>query len=211
MKHVFIPGNPHRPVIVTLHGTGGDEHDLTPLARAYDPSAPILGVRGSVTQNGMGRFFLRNADGSFDEDDYAARTFELASFLKEAGEKYGFVTEDIILLGYSNGANMALSLILRAGLPVAGALLHHATQALRTGNVEHISTKVKVFMGSADNDPWSPADEQEAIRSQLTENGCEVTIHWDTQGHAVTQKEIQAGREWYAMVTEAFAYPGTPG
>jgi len=42
-----------------LHGTGGDEKDLLPLAREFGPGINILSLRGNVTEGGMPRFFKR--------------------------------------------------------------------------------------------------------------------------------------------------------
>src|SRR5690606_34628251 len=97
--------------LLLLHGTGGNENDLLPLANHIDPSANVLSVRGNVLENGMPRFFRRLAEGVFDEEDLIFRTKELNEFLDEAAEKYEFDRNNIIAVGYSNGANIAASLL----------------------------------------------------------------------------------------------------
>jgi len=58
MKHIFQKGsNPAKPTLLLLHGTGGNEFDLLPIAEIIDPEASILAVRGNVIENGMPRFF----------------------------------------------------------------------------------------------------------------------------------------------------------
>jgi len=57
MKHIFQQGtNLQRPTLLLLHGTGGNESDLLPLAEVIDPEASVLSVRGNVLENGMPRF-----------------------------------------------------------------------------------------------------------------------------------------------------------
>src|SRR5690625_1592958 len=112
MKHIFQKGNdPSKPTLLLLHGTGGTEQDLLPLSENIDPDANILSVRGNVSENGMPRFFRRLAEGVFDEEDLIFRTKELNEFLDEAAETYGFDRDQVVAVGYSNGANIAASLL----------------------------------------------------------------------------------------------------
>src|SRR6266404_2997562 len=109
--HEFVPGSSKRTLLL-LHGTGGNERDLIPLGREIDPTAAILSPRGKVLENGMPRFFRRFAEGIFDVEDLKKRTTELADFVAEAARHYGFDSGKIFGLGYSNGANIAASLLL---------------------------------------------------------------------------------------------------
>ncbi|HEY4579273.1 MAG TPA: carboxylesterase, partial [Savagea sp.] len=110
MIHHFFKGQAHRPVYLLLHGTGGTEHDLIPLAKQLDAQASILTVRGEVQENGMSRFFKRIAEGVFDLEDLKLRTERLYVFIQEAAKQYQFSVEDVVLVGYSNGANIAANL-----------------------------------------------------------------------------------------------------
>ena len=102
------PGGPDRAgALLLLHGTGGDEHDLLPLAERLAPAAPVLSVRGTVLENGLPRFFRRLAEGVFDEDDLRARVDELAAFLTAAEQEYGVAAGSWTAVGFSNGANIA--------------------------------------------------------------------------------------------------------
>lgn len=126
MKHVFQKGNDSsRPTLLLLHGTGGNEHDLLPLAEIIDKDANVLSVRGNVLENGMPRFFKRLAEGVFDEEDLIFRTTELNNFLDEAAEKYEFDRTNITAVGYSNGANIAASLMFHYENALKTAILHH--------------------------------------------------------------------------------------
>ena len=77
------------------------------LADIVDPEASVLSVRGNVLENGMPRFFKRLAEGIFDEEDLIFRTNELNAFLDEASTEYKFDRQNIVAIGYSNGANIA--------------------------------------------------------------------------------------------------------
>ena len=111
--HRFLPGEDDSGVtLLVLHGTGGTEDDLIPLARELAPTAAILSPRGKVSEFGAPRFFRRLAEGVFDHEDLVFRTHELAEFVEAASEEYGFDRDKLVATGYSNGANIAGSLIL---------------------------------------------------------------------------------------------------
>src|SRR5881394_625019 len=100
------------PVLLLLHGTGGNEHDLIPVGRLVAPKADLISPRGNVSENGAARYFRRIAEGVFDLEDLAARTAQLQRFLRTAAERHGFETDRVIALGFSNGANIAASMML---------------------------------------------------------------------------------------------------
>lgn len=126
MKHIFQQGtDATKPTLLLLHGTGGTEQDLIPLGKEIDKEANILSVRGNVLEYGMPRFFKRHAEGVFDEEDLIFRTKELYDFLAEAAEKYAFDRDNVFAIGYSNGANIAGSLLFHYENALKGAMLHH--------------------------------------------------------------------------------------
>src|SRR5438874_10819679 len=109
--HEFVPGTSNR-ILLLLHGTGGNERDLIPLGRQVDATASLLSPRGKVLENGMPRFFRRLAEGVFDLKDLKIRTTELADFVAAAAQHYGFSSDKVVAVGYSNGANIAASVLL---------------------------------------------------------------------------------------------------
>ena len=126
MRHIFQQGSDtNAPVLLLLHGTGGNERDLLPLAQIISPFSSVLSVRGNVLENGMPRFFRRLAEGVFDEEDLIFRTKELNDFLDQAAAEHQFDRSNIVAVGYSNGANIAGSLLFHYKDALRGAILHH--------------------------------------------------------------------------------------
>ncbi len=197
MKHIFKQGtDPNQPVLLLLHGTGGNERDLLPLAELIAPSASVLGVRGNVSENGMPRFFRRLAEGVFDEPDLIARTHELNEFLDAAATEYQFDRRNIVAVGYSNGANIAASLLFHDKQSLHGAILHHAMVPLRSIDLPDL-TGVPVFMASGTNDPIVPRAESEELGSLLSSAGATVELHWENNGHQLTASEVHAAAAWF--------------
>lgn len=197
MKHIYKAGSrPDAPTLLLLHGTGGNENDLIGLASLIAPGAAILGVRGNVSENGMPRFFRRLAEGVFDEPDLIARTAELGSFLGAAAEEYGFDRANVYALGYSNGANIAASLMFHQAGVFKGAILHHPMVPLRGLELPDL-TGLPVFIGAGENDPIVSRSETEELASLLSGAGANVEIHWERQGHQLTRTEAEAAAAWF--------------
>lgn len=198
MKHLYREGsNPAAPVLVLFHGTGGTEHDLLPLAERISPESSVLSVRGNVLENGMPRFFRRLAEGIFDEEDLVFRTEELYGFLNEAAEQYGFDRGNLVAVGYSNGANIAGSLLFHYKQALKGAILHHP-MVPRRGIELPDSAGLPVFIGAGKNDPLCTPGETEELKSLLESAGAEVELHWENYGHQLTGSEVNAAALWFA-------------
>ncbi len=197
MKHIFKQGsNSSKPVILLLHGTGGNEQDLMPVAELIDKEASVLSVRGNVLENGMPRFFRRLAEGIFDEEDLIFRTKELYNFLGEAAIEHSFDRTNIVAVGYSNGANIAASLLFHYADALKGASLHHP-MVPRRGIALPSLTGVPVFIAAGKNDPICPAAESEELETLLKAAGAETSVLWEMNGHSLTRSELAESSAWF--------------
>jgi len=197
MKHIFNKGqDPTKPTLLLLHGTGGNELDLLPLAGRIDDEASVLSVRGNVLENGMPRFFRRLAEGIFDEEDLIFRTKELNEFLDEAAQKYDFDRDNIIAIGYSNGANIAASLLFHYQNALKGAILHHPMVPRKGIKLPDLSGK-NVFIAAGTNDPICSPMESTELQSLLEKANAKVELHWENRGHQLTVQEVEAAANWY--------------
>jgi phospholipase/carboxylesterase len=195
--HRFVPApKPEAaPTLLLLHGTGGNENDLLSLGQALLPGANLLSPRGKVLEGGMPRFFRRLAEGVFDQADLRLRTEELANFLTEAAARYDFDANHVIAVGYSNGANIAGSLLLTQPERLAGAVLLHPMVPFVPETLPDLKGK-KIFIGAGQNDPIVPVANTEALSALLREAGAEVKLHWHRGGHSLTQDEMRAAQAW---------------
>jgi phospholipase/carboxylesterase/glyoxalase family protein len=183
--------------LLLLHGTGGDENDLIPLGRSLLPGAGMLSPRGKVLERGAPRFFRRLAEGVFDQEDLANRTDELAEFLETAATTYALEPDGIVAVGFSNGANIASSVLLRRpGLVRAAVLLSPMVPFQPEALPDLRGTSV--FIGAGRNDPIAPAQQVNELAAMLRDAGAEVTVFWQNAGHTITNDELDAARRWLA-------------
>jgi phospholipase/carboxylesterase len=200
-EHVFEPaGVPPPPIgLVLLHGTGGSETDLVPLGRVLLPGAVLLSPRGKVLESGMPRFFRRLAEGVFDQEDLAFRTAELAGFIQQAGEGYGLDPGKLVAVGFSNGANVAASLLLRFPGLLAGAVLMRAMPPFIPAEPVDLGRK-PVLMLSGERDPIVQRDQVLQLANLLRDSQADLTLHWGEAGHNLAEDDISVARDWLQRV-----------
>jgi phospholipase/carboxylesterase len=179
-----------------LHGTGGNEQDLIPLVYEIDKSAAILSPRGKVLENGITpRFFHRLAEGVFDIEDLKFRTNELADFVNDASKTYDFDLQHVIAIGYSNGANIAASMLLLRPEILSSAILFRAMIPLVPEILPDLSNK-HIFMSSGLYDPIVSRQQAENFFGLFKNAGANVSLSWQESSHELTMEEVRKAKEW---------------
>jgi len=192
--HRFIPATqPGLPPLLLLHGTGGDENDLLPLGEQLSPGAALLSPRGKVLENGMPRFFRRLAEGVFDLADLKARTLELADFIAAARTAYALAKP--VAVGFSNGANIAASLLLTRPELLAGAVLLRAMLPFEPQAPPDLAGK-PVLLLSGSNDQMIPAASSERLIEVLQAAGADLVYKALPTGHNLTQNDLIIAAHW---------------
>ena len=194
--HRFVPAqSPERAPLFLLHGTGGDENDLLPLGARLSPGAAMLSPRGKVSENGMPRFFRRLGEGIWNLEDFKERTAELAAFLRGARAAYGI--EKPVAVGFSNGANIAWSLLLHDPDALSGAILIRAMMPFDPRPLPDLSDKPVLILAGA-NDPLIPREQAGLLAAYLGEAGADATFEMLPAGHQLTQQDLVLAEGWLA-------------
>ena len=194
--HRFIPATSDGlPTLLLLHGTGGNEDDLLDLGSTLMPGAALLSPRGKVLENGMARFFRRLAEGVFDLEDLRRRTEELAVFIAAAAEAYDLDRSRVVSVGYSNGANIAASLLLLKPAVLAAAVLLHAMVPLVPYTLPDLRDR-PVYISAGRLDTMIPPRESERLAKLLESAGARVTLAWQPGGHGLGPGEVESARVW---------------
>ncbi len=194
--HAYLPASAGSPLtLVALHGTGGDEQSLLPIAREVAPLAAIISPRGKVLEGAAPRFFRRIAEGVLDQKDLEFRTHELATWIATIADEYGRDASSLIAFGFSNGANIAASLLLRRPSLLRGAILLSPMLPFEPATLPDLAG-VSVFIGAGRNDPIVDPADVDRLAEILADSGARVTVHWENGGHTITTTELTAAREW---------------
>lgn len=195
MIHIYKKGI-NENTLLLLHGTGGDETDLLEIGKTIDNEANILSIRGSVQEGGMNRFFRRLRPGVFDLEDLDKRTKELYEFINEASKKYGFERKKVIAVGYSNGANIAASMLFSIKNAISGAVLLRPMMPRR--DIELVKNdNTRVFIAAGTHDSICPPEESKELAAYLEPKNKEVKLEWINADHRLTYDELLVIKEWY--------------
>ena len=195
--HIFEPGSdPAAPPLLLLHGTGGTEHDLLRLGRAISPGSALLSPRGQVNEGGALRFFARLAEGVFDPAEVAGRTHQLADFIAAAAARYGFEPRKLIAAGFSNGANIAASLLLLRPESLGGAILLRPMVVLEQTAPAGSLADRRVLILNGSTDPLVPPDHPDRLATLLRTGGADVTVTVLAASHGLTPQDLAAAKAW---------------
>jgi phospholipase/carboxylesterase len=195
--YVFSPAeDPDAPtLLLLLHGTGADEHDLLALGDHLREGGAILSPRGRVREQGMNRWFRRLAEGVFDIEDVIRRAGDLAGFVQAAVAEHGLDPENVLAAGFSNGANTAAAVMLLHPGVLRGGLLFSSMLPVRPQTAPDLSG-TEVFMSAGRVDAMAPADHAQALATLLEECGAVVRLHWHDLGHGIDMAQLEAALGW---------------
>jgi len=196
-QHVFQPGtHAAAPPLLLLHGTGGTERDLLPLARVLSSGSAVLSPRGDVSENGALRFFARLAEGRFDPAEVIRRTHALADFVSAASAHYGLDPARLTAVGFSNGANIAAALLQLRPTTLGSAILLRAMVVLDQPAAPASLPGKRVLLLNGTADPIVPLDHPPRLAALLGAGGADVTQTFLSAAHGLTPADLAAAKIW---------------
>lgn len=181
------------PVLLLLHGTGGNEHSLIPFARIVAPASDVVCPRGNVSENGAVRYFRRLAEGVFDLEDLRARTEQLGQFVAEAGKRHGFGAERVVAVGFSNGANIAASLMLSQPQALKSGVLLRAMVPFEPAVKPDLRESAALIVAGR-TDSLIPQANTERLATLMRGAGAKVELTWLDTGHGMVQDDVNETR-----------------
>lgn len=197
--HRFRPATSgSRDTLLVLHGTGGNEDDLIGIAQTVAPGAAVISPRGNVLEAGAPRFFRRLAEGVFDPAEVRSRGEELAKFVRAAVASYDLDPARVFALGYSNGANIASTVMMLDSEVLRAAALLRPMLVFEPKEKVELSGN-SVFISAGRVDPIVPPASVEKLVELLEERGAEVTLAWQLGGHNLVPSEIKEAADWLAL------------
>ncbi|RYG23246.1 alpha/beta hydrolase [bacterium] len=188
--HLYEPGV---PMLVMLHGTGGDERDMMAFGQQLrQPGMGILAPRGKEPENGMNRWFRRKAEGVFDLPNLYERADELADYVEEM-----LPGRERIAVGFSNGANIAAAILLRRPETFKAAMLLAPMVPFEPEELPDLMG-VRVHMDCGERDPMVPKENAAKLAGMLSKASARVSVRWHPGGHTLDPEGLQKAKEFLA-------------
>ncbi len=203
--HVYEAGSsPSAPPLLLLHGTGGTEHDLLRLGRTISPGSALLSPRGDVSEGGALRFFARLAEGRFDPAEVTRRTHALADFVAAASMEYKLDPARLIALGFSNGANIAATMLLLRPEVLGGGILFRSMVVLDQAAAPGTLAGKRVLLTNGTTDPIVPLDHPQRLAALLRAGGAEVKVEPLPASHQLTPQDVAAAQSFLARAPASY-------
>jgi phospholipase/carboxylesterase len=181
-----------RAPLLLLHGTGGNEDDLIPIADVIAPQRALISPRGKVLEGTMPRFFRRLAEGVFDEADVVFRAHELADFVAATRTKHQL--QPPVAVGFSNGANIAAALLLLRPESLSGAVLIRAMTPLHKTRVAPDLNGKPILILSGAMDPIIPASNAAHLADAFKAHGATVDHEILPASHSITRGDMNLAK-----------------
>jgi phospholipase/carboxylesterase len=194
--HLMKEGAADHPVLLMLHGTGSNEQDIAQLAEELDPSAAVLAPRGRTQENGMLRWFARRGEGVFDVDDVILRAGELAGFIGEAREKYGLGDRQLVAVGFSNGANIALATAMLHADAINRVIAFSGMYPFGDQTVQTALGDSRFLLLNGKADPMAPLSSVTTLVRELQHQGADVEQALREGGHGIGSSDLTAAVGW---------------
>jgi phospholipase/carboxylesterase len=199
------------PLLLLLHGVGGNEHNLFDLASSLDERFLILSVRAPNTLEPDSyawfevNFTEKGPIINWEQAERSRRALFL--FITEAVLAYDADPEQVYLMGFSQGAIMSASLALTRPDLVAGAVLMSGRilqeiQPFIVAPEDLAGLPILVVHGALD--AVVPITSGRAARELLSSFPVELTYReYQTMGHEVTPASLTDVTIWLSAHLDA--------
>ena len=134
----------------------------------------------------------------FDPKEVRSRADELARFIRAAITRYGLDPTRIYALGYSNGANVASTVMFIEPALLQGAILFRPMVVFEPEETRDLSGS-SVLISAGRMDPIVPASSVERLVELFEASRAEVTLKWQLTGHSLAPSEVREAAEWLAL------------
>ena len=187
MDHFFQKEAASKQLVVAFHGTGGNEYQLLTTVAELFPLASVLSFLGPVGSGPSRRFFPDLKKGQLDRlaFDQAVATFIRNQWAQIPQQDY----EEIIFIGYSNGANFILGLLEQAPSLANTVILLHPSNLVY--QFDTLIAEIKIILTTGAQDTVSIPGDILKLAHQLENSFKDVTFLIEDGGHQLSSQEIK--------------------
>jgi phospholipase/carboxylesterase len=194
------------PLLVLLHGQGGDEHTLFELANLFDDRFLVVSPRGPYRIFSHSFAWLPPSQDPLRSSQESPRTVQccdaLLKFIKEGVQSYGCDPNQVYLFGFGQGAILGLSLMVTepeslAGVVAASGQTPDEVHSIPLPNERFRDFAVLVTHGQLDE--IHPVEYGKEIRDILSALGTDLSYREYNCGHTLSREVLTDVRAWLSQ------------
>ncbi len=194
------------PLLIVLHGYGADERDLMALGAYFDPRLRVISMRAplDLPQGGHAWFPLEftEAGVKIEQEDVEQARDDLIEAVRSQQVAHGNDASNTLLLGFSQGAAMALAVAYCAPdttttvIALSGVF---ASEMVPTDlNTLRILEDTSIIMTHGSHDPVISIQQSHHSRDLVAQTPVRLQYHEYSMGHEINQECLRDVVEWVA-------------
>ncbi|HEV7214800.1 MAG TPA: phospholipase [Chloroflexota bacterium] len=192
------PGPGPHPLLLLLHGRGANEQDLLPLADGLDSRFLVVGARAPLARWGGYHWYDLIEMGTPEPATFAQSLLALQHFVGELLAAYPVAANQLYLLGFSQGAMMAGSMLMTQPETIAGAVLLSGYLPLNQDlpvQTKHLAG-MPIFIGHGVADNVLTIRHGREARDYFQAAGADLSYHEYPMAHQISTRERQDVADW---------------
>lgn len=195
-----VDPNKTYPAMFIMHGIGSNEQNMFSLVDGLEEQFFIFSIRGQLPQPPGYAFFTIEGYGKPHRDVFDDGVARLTSFIDYASEQYPLDKDRLFLLGFSQGAILAMTLGLTLGDRIKGiiALSGYIPGFVKEEYAIKPVNELSVFISHGEFDQVLPYEWGVANNEYFQALGANVTFHTYQEGHTVSLQNQQDFLKWLA-------------
>ncbi|MFC0211403.1 alpha/beta hydrolase [Paenibacillus chartarius] len=186
------------PAIFTLHGKGSNERNMHVLTESLTKDFIIIAIRGGLTLGAGFQYYELKSLGHPIRESFDLAVRSLQEFIAYATERYPIDAQRRYVLGFSQGAILAMTLALTMGEQLKGivALNGYVPDFVKTEYPLQPVERVSVFVSHGEFDGVFPVRIGYETAAYWRELNAGLTFTIYPSEHTVTDENRRDFTEW---------------
>ncbi|ALC86846.1 esterase [Bacillus sp. FJAT-22090] len=183
----------NQPTLFLLHGMGSNEEDLPQLVKDFEKTHHIFSLRGPIVFNPGYAFFTIEEEGKPNREVFDKVLVYIQSFIRETIVEFELDSNQISVLGFSQGAVLAQALALTMGnelnsvVALSGYIPDFVKNEYSKRSIDHLD----IFISHGDYDYIIPFQWGAESKDYFERLGAKVTFKTYNDGHGVPPENQQ--------------------
>jgi phospholipase/carboxylesterase len=192
------------PVVVMLHGWGGDEGSMWVFRQAIPPETAIITPRAplDLEDDAYAWFYRDDPLHLTDPESLVATIEKLDDFLSQLPQLYPVDPDRMVLIGFSQGAAVSNSLVMARPELVAGVALLAGMGFQLPELIPQVMSlaELPVFIAHGTRDEVVPLSAAQQACETYEQLGADVTYGEYNSGHKMHVQAIKDLRGWVEKI-----------
>jgi phospholipase/carboxylesterase len=186
------------PVIYAMHGRGSNEQDIMSLVKELKEEFIIVGVRGPLILHAGFEYFTIKSFGNPNIDSFDEAIIKLENFIEQLPSQYPIDISKQFLLGFSQGAILSMSLVLKMGNKIKGivALSGYIPKHFKETYTLKSVSELSIFIAHGEFDFIFPLNIGEENHEFFEERTKQLVFNTYPIGHEVSLNEKEDIQSW---------------